>query len=446
MESPMSEEEPKKAPRKPTLTLAMIARDRSAGLRRVLESVRDYVDEIIVVDAGGSVDDTVQVAQGFGARVLAYNPTTNPEGFYLDSEAEFAPQGVPGPFTNLQALADFSVPRNLAFDAANGDYILWLDSDDVLVGAEHLPTVVAQMQERGISAAFFEYEYDHDERGNCILRQIRERIIKRGTGRWEQPIHELIVGHTKGILFTEIKVVHERKVLVRTESHAAGLIVGVEHRDIVCFRNVKNLLVYKKAMEAAGKQWPFRFWFYLGTEMRAIDADRAVPSLQAYIKETPWDEERAAARFCIGQIREAQLRGEEAWDYFAGSVLDFPGNPSAWFGLARIALVRGNWKSVIEYTEKGLSMVGGKEQQAKNPSLVLSPIEWSYRALLPYTRALIEFGRFEEARKHCEAGLKAVPGCKFLLAHLEMIQEKVEMTQENATESTAPAPEKTLAA
>jgi glycosyltransferase involved in cell wall biosynthesis len=52
----------------PAIALVMIVRNGAATLARCLSSVRDHVDEIIVLDTG-STDESVAVARHFGVRV-----------------------------------------------------------------------------------------------------------------------------------------------------------------------------------------------------------------------------------------------------------------------------------------------------------------------------------------------------------------------------------------
>lgn len=78
----------------------MIVRDEEGHLADCLRSIRDLVDEIIVVDTG-STDGTRPLAQGFGARVI--------------------------PFEWRQ---DFAAARNEALRHARGRWILYVDADE----------------------------------------------------------------------------------------------------------------------------------------------------------------------------------------------------------------------------------------------------------------------------------------------------------------------------
>lgn len=88
------------------LSGALIVRDESRFLGACLASIRDVVDEIVVVDTG-SVDDSVDIARRHGARVIHHR--------WRD---------------------DFAEARNVALEAAIGEWILYVDADERLSGAD----------------------------------------------------------------------------------------------------------------------------------------------------------------------------------------------------------------------------------------------------------------------------------------------------------------------
>jgi glycosyltransferase involved in cell wall biosynthesis len=85
------------------LSAALIVRDEEAVLADCLQSIRDVVDEIIVVDTG-SVDESRRIARAFGARLIDR------------------------PWRD-----DFAAARNEALDAASGHFILYIDADERLL-------------------------------------------------------------------------------------------------------------------------------------------------------------------------------------------------------------------------------------------------------------------------------------------------------------------------
>jgi Tfp pilus assembly protein PilF len=85
------------------ISLCMIVKDEADNLPSCLESVRDIVHELIVVDTG-STDATRDIAAEYGAQVYDI------------------------PWDN-----DFAAARNAALQAATGDWVLVLDADEMLV-------------------------------------------------------------------------------------------------------------------------------------------------------------------------------------------------------------------------------------------------------------------------------------------------------------------------
>ncbi|MCA9178830.1 MAG: glycosyltransferase [Planctomycetales bacterium] len=86
----------------PRLSLCMIGRDNEPIIRRCLESVVPWVDEIIFVDTG-SVDRTAEIAAELGACIYHF------------------------PWCD-----DFSAARNVSVEHATGDWLFWMDTDDTL--------------------------------------------------------------------------------------------------------------------------------------------------------------------------------------------------------------------------------------------------------------------------------------------------------------------------
>jgi tetratricopeptide (TPR) repeat protein len=84
------------------LSAAMIVRDEESVLEDCLRSIRELVDEIVVVDTGSS-DGSKRVAERFGARIVDFG--------WRD---------------------DFSAARNEALAHARGDWILYIDADERL--------------------------------------------------------------------------------------------------------------------------------------------------------------------------------------------------------------------------------------------------------------------------------------------------------------------------
>ena len=84
------------------LSLCMIVRDNARTIGAALESIRPWVDEMVVVDTGSS-DDTPAICARLGARVSHFT--------WVD---------------------DFAAARNESLRLARGRWLFWMDSDDTI--------------------------------------------------------------------------------------------------------------------------------------------------------------------------------------------------------------------------------------------------------------------------------------------------------------------------
>lgn len=100
------------------LSLAMIVRNEEERLGNCLSSVAGLVDEIIVVDTG-STDDTVAIAESFGARISRFS--------WVD---------------------DFAAARNESLRLCTGNWVLILDGDEAVDSADHPAIREACTQDR----------------------------------------------------------------------------------------------------------------------------------------------------------------------------------------------------------------------------------------------------------------------------------------------------------
>jgi glycosyltransferase involved in cell wall biosynthesis len=97
------------------LSVAIITRNNDTDLAKCLNSVQWVADQIVVVD-NGSQDNTLQIAESYGAEIYhsdAVWPVALENGVHTP----------PGSFAWL---------RNQSLEKCNGDWVLWIDSDEEL--------------------------------------------------------------------------------------------------------------------------------------------------------------------------------------------------------------------------------------------------------------------------------------------------------------------------
>lgn len=146
-----------------TLGLSMIVKNESAVLPRLLDGIKNAVDEIVIVDTG-STDGTQDIARRYTDKVYSFD--------WID---------------------DFSAARNFALSKTTSDYWLWLDADDVV--PPNTARAIARLMRKGKlpDIIMLPYVTATDENGDPTFSYYRERIIKNIPAvRWRGAVHEAV--------------------------------------------------------------------------------------------------------------------------------------------------------------------------------------------------------------------------------------------------------------
>ncbi|MCE4554840.1 glycosyltransferase family 2 protein [Roseateles cellulosilyticus] len=158
------------------LALVVIARDEASRIARLLDSVRPWVDEMLVLDTG-SIDGTPAVARAHGARVSAFT--------WCD---------------------DFSVARNQALALAGADWHLVLDADEWLIGGGEALQALRETPPGFVGALQLRDRFDGGagQQGEAVdwLSRVLPGPLRYAGRVHEQPVHTLpvrrlplVVGH-----------------------------------------------------------------------------------------------------------------------------------------------------------------------------------------------------------------------------------------------------------
>lgn len=198
-----------------TWSLCMIVKNEEAVLERCLKSTGDLFDEIIIIDTG-SADGTKRSAQKFTGHIYDYE--------WND---------------------DFSAARNFAFSKATGDYIMWLDADDIIPpGSLHILRDL-KSQPMKSDVYMLPYHTAFDETGTPLFYFYRERIIRNcKLCFWRGRVHEVI--EPFGIV-TKIDA-------------------PIEHRKLGHGDPGRNLRIYENMLRA-GCRLSVRDMYYYGREL-----------------------------------------------------------------------------------------------------------------------------------------------------------------------------------
>lgn len=247
-------------------SLAMIVKNEQAVIDRCLKSVEGLFDEIIIVDTG-STDKTKELLTKYTSLIYDFE--------WVD---------------------DFSKARNFAFSKASGDYIMWLDADDVMPNKtrQKFINLKKQIANSLPDVVMMKYDIAFDTNGNASFSYYRERIIKNHAGFvWQDPVHEVIQPSGK-IIYSKI---------------------SVEHRPI---KNKKatdrNLKIYQNLLKNGVKFSPRQQYYYSRELMFNGLYKQAITNLNEFLNmENAWLQNKISAcidlykcYLCLGENLKAK--------------------------------------------------------------------------------------------------------------------------------------------
>ncbi|MHB8338942.1 MAG: glycosyltransferase [Ignavibacteriaceae bacterium] len=185
------------------ITLSMIVKNEEKYLADCLASVKDVVDEIILVDTG-STDRTIEIAKDYDAKIFNFN------------------------WVN-----DFSAARNYALDNSTGDWVLYLDADERL--SPDSKAELRRLTKEIKKEAYFCIVDNIDEIGHRAALMAYPRLFpNKKELRFEGAIHEqiepaLLRNHYQ-IKNAKIKIIH------------LGYNVEKDEMDLKAKRNLEILM------------------------------------------------------------------------------------------------------------------------------------------------------------------------------------------------------------
>ncbi len=208
-----------------TISTCMIVLNEEKFLARCLDSIKEFSDEIIIIDTG-STDTTKDIARMYTDMVFDY-----------------------------KWIGNFAHARNFSFSKASMDYIYHADADEV-IDQENIRKIIALkehgLEEYDIVQMYYAnqleygstYNYDKEYRPK-MYRRLRQFI-------WKDPIHE-VVELEPSIFDSDISILH-----LPESNHAS--------RDFSIFQKMiregeyispRLVVMYAKELYIAGKEEDF---------------------------------------------------------------------------------------------------------------------------------------------------------------------------------------------
>ena len=330
----------------------MIVKNEQEVLARCLDCVRQFADEIIIVDTG-SIDKTKEIASR-----------------YTDKVFDFV------------WCADFSAARNYAFGAATLDYVMWLDADDVLEYSEI--EKINQLKLNMVADTYMlKYATSFDESGKPNFVFERERILRRDSRAvWNGFVHEAIVPFGK--------IEH--------------LDITIQHRKIASGYSKRNLNLFRKALKRgikfnAREQYYYArelfYWRYYKKCKQQLNKYFKMPN--KFLPNTI-DSMLIISKCCenLGDTENAKK-----WLYEAINIMP---NAEVVCELARLYSVQGKIDTAIYFYESALNL-----SKPNLPGLFIREDYYYLIPLLELTALYYRLGYYNNAQKYHQQAQNLYP-------------------------------------
>ena len=295
--------------KKLSISACYIVRDNAAELKISLNSLKNFVNEIIVIDTG-SVDETAEVAKSFGAKVF------------------------------FQAWQDdFSTPRNFALKKASGDWVIFLDADEFFSAetAKNIPFVVeraAQFKKNAVQVFLVNIDKDNGNRvqdTDYVVRIFKHTPQIQYVGK----IHEEL--RFGGKILSEVVTAPPELLTLYHTGYSASL------NRSKAQRNLKMLLA-----ELDDTTEPQRIYHYIAQCYNGLgDVENALKFARLDI-DSDSNKKIFSYRLLLSLYAQEKKYREEREEIAARAVKDFPKMPEFTAELAECFATRGDFQQAIE--------------------------------------------------------------------------------------------------
>lgn len=253
-----------------SISVCMIVKNEEKNLPIILENVKLFADEIVVVDTGSS-DDTKKIAEKYTNKIYDFE--------WCD---------------------DFAKARNYSFSKASCDYMMWLDADDFIL-PESIEKINKMKKKNKLTADVYMCKYiaSFDENFNPLFSYYRERILKRDKNFvWHDPVHEVIIPRGK-IEYLDISIYHNKKDKPASD---------------------RNLKIYQKLVNQNVVLTPRQRFYYARELMYNDFLDEAIKQFSNFIiDKNGWIENKIEACLNLARCYAAKNENEHALTSLFGS-------------------------------------------------------------------------------------------------------------------------------
>lgn len=332
------------------INLAMITKGDSelTSLKRAIGSVEKYVQGVYVT-TNGKHEKTKKWLESKG-----YNHS------HLDWDDDFGTQ------------------RNFNFSQVpDCDYILWLDSDDVMVGAQHLEEVAQITKRKEKEVAFLNYWYgctfdgepSEDNLIKVEMDQKRERLIKPGVMKWKKRLHETPIPNP-GAKYDHIVFPYGKENPIAVLHLGASTDQTMEQN---LARNARNQRILERQLEeerltqegADPRTLLYLMKIYTESD-KPEEWEQCLLMGSEYLKKSGWNEERAICCILIGRCYGHMGDNKKAIRILHEALSNYPFLPTVYLRLSEAYFNEGMLAEAKLWLETGLARPFPKESSMQN--------------------------------------------------------------------------------
>ena len=358
-----------------TLSLCIIAKDADKDIRQCLESVKGLVDEIVLIDTG-STDSTKKIALEYGAKVYDYL------------------------WQN-----DFSDARNFSLSKVNTDWVLILDSDEILKGEKENLKEIINADYNGKIPIFFIDILTFTDKNNEEYSYYQKKIRlfpKNQNIKFEYSIAEEIT-HPEGI-----------GNLISLE--AKGLVIKHFLEGGPKGKSQRNVPILKRELKKNPKA--FYYNYLMGKE--CLQHGFLVKAFTAYQNALKSEDEKESfylAEICTDLIKILYKQGnrEEALNECLRREKICENNPDYWLTYGYLAIKEGDFKRA----EKCLLRAMEINPPAHLVLVNVDAITWKPELLLGYTYLMLK--DYNNAKLYLEKAVEHNDSNWLLLYYLGVV-------------------------
>lgn len=376
----------------PKIAAALIVKDDSEidQLRNCLNSFAKYVDHIFITGTKNPQDKVKELCKEYGATWSWYEWDKN-----------------------------FSNARNFNFSQVPPEYewIFWLDTDDVVVGADQFKVAIERAEPLNIKAIFARYLYQVDLNPdgtikNILIEHLRERLIRNdGTFEWIAPIHETLMekvpaGKTDFKDFMVVQMTDGAKM-------QDSMYRNIEILEEEVMRNPHDPRpIYYLAKAYFDTREPVILYESCGEGLDSITMEL----MKDYIRKSGWPEERAQCWEYISMIHREKNEFKRAIYALYDALYECPLFTSIYIQLALCYVVQADWDKALHWVK-----IAGQVDIPKT-TLVINPRDYKNMILEALFHIYVNTGKLEECEKVCQ-GLVSIEANELNLRRLSDVQD-----------------------